>query len=141
MAANPASPTIGKYRIDGILGEGAMGVVYRGYDADLDRRVALKTMRKDPLSGDYGAELLARFRREAEAGMRLSHRHVVTVYDFGEDDVLAYMAMEFIDGRSLNAWRINLGVHRAPSQPASAPGLRLVERVAPAAPPPSPTPA
>ena len=43
-----------------------------------------------------------------------------------------------IDARSLNAWRINLGVHRAPSQPASAPGLRLVERVAPAAPPPSP---
>ncbi|HMV70005.1 MAG TPA: hypothetical protein PKA64_24405 [Myxococcota bacterium] len=43
-----------------------------------------------------------------------------------------------IDPRSLNAWRINLGVHRAPSQPASAPGLRLVERVAPAAPPPSP---
>ncbi len=110
MAANPASPTIGKYRIDGILGEGAMGVVYRGYDADLDRRVALKTMRKDPLSGDYGAELLARFRREAEAGMRLSHRHVVTVYDFGEDDVLAYMAMEFIDGRSLK----DLNATRAP---------------------------
>ena len=109
MVTAPASPTIGKYRIEGILGEGAMGLVYRGYDADLARHVAVKTMRKDRL-GENGQEILARFRREAEAGIRLSHKHVVTVYDFGEDDVLAYMAMEFIDGQSLK----ELNATRAP---------------------------
>lgn len=109
MSAHAVRPMIGKYRIEGILGEGAMGIVYRGYDADQARRVAVKTIRKDRL-GDNGAEVLARFRREAEAGSRLSHKHVVTIYDFGEDDTLAYMAMEFIDGKSLK----DLNAERAP---------------------------
>lgn len=109
MSAHANRPMIGRYRIEGILGEGAMGIVYRGYDADQARRVAVKTMRKDRL-GDNGVEILARFRREAEAGSRLSHKHVVTIYDFGEDDTLAFMAMEFIDGKSLK----DLNAERAP---------------------------
>jgi len=111
-AASPtASPArIGKYRIDGVLGEGAMGVVYRGHDVELDRPVAVKTLRKALLGEEGGSELLVRFRREAEAGMRLSHRHVVTVYEFGEDTQTAFMAMEFIAGRTLK----ELNAERAP---------------------------
>lgn len=101
---------IGRYRIDGVLGEGAMGVVYRGYDPELARRVAVKTLKKERLGGENGGELLARFKREAEAGIRLSHKHVVTVYEFGEDENMAFMAMEFIDGRSLK----DLNAARAP---------------------------
>jgi serine/threonine protein kinase len=100
---NTAAPLsrIGKYRIEGILGEGAMGIVYRAFDADLDRRAAIKTIRKELLNGPDGRELLERFKREASAGMRLSHQHVVTVYEFGEEGDIAYIAMEFIDGKSL----------------------------------------
>jgi serine/threonine-protein kinase len=115
----PASPTpgavmqpsrIGKYRIESILGEGAMGVVYRGYDADLDRRVAIKTLRKELLADEFGVEMLARFRREAGAGSRLSHRHVVTVFDSGEEADVVYMVMEYLEGRSLR----DLNGERAP---------------------------
>lgn len=110
MSTSTIPAKLGKYRIDGILGEGSMGVVYRGYDAELDRRVAVKTMRKDMATGPAGAEMLERFKREANAGMRLSHRHVVTVYEFGEDNLLAFMAMEFIEGKSLR----DLNAQRAP---------------------------
>lgn len=109
MSASTIPSQIGKYRIDGILGEGAMGVVYRAYDPDLDRRVALKTIRKELLSGPNGAEVLERFRREASAGIRLSHKHVVTVYDFGEDSQQAFMVMEFIDGQSLRDLNLQRG--------------------------------
>lgn len=101
---------LGKYRIDGILGEGSMGVVYRGFDPELDRRVAIKTLHKDVLAGPNGAEMLERFKREANAGIRLSHKHVVTVYEFGEDSRQAFMAMELIDGQSLR----ELNAQRAP---------------------------
>ncbi|MBK9446036.1 MAG: serine/threonine protein kinase [Betaproteobacteria bacterium] len=101
---------LGKYRIDGILGEGSMGVVYRGFDPELDRRVAIKTLHKDVLAGPNGAEMFERFKREAKAGIRLSHKHVVTVYEFGEDSQQAFMAMELIDGQSLR----ELNAQRAP---------------------------
>lgn len=101
---------LGKYRIDGILGEGAMGLVYRGYDPELDRPAAIKTLHKSLLSGPSGEEMLARFRREADAGIRLSHKHVVTVYEFGEDPQQVFMAMELIAGESLR----QLNARRAP---------------------------
>ncbi|MFA7292976.1 MAG: serine/threonine-protein kinase [Rhodocyclaceae bacterium] len=110
MNASALPEKIGKYRIDGVLGEGAMGVVYRGFDADLDRRVAIKTLHKDLLTGPHGAEMLERFKREANAGIRLSHKHVVTVFEFGEDSRQAFMAMELIDGQSLR----ELNTQRAP---------------------------
>ncbi len=78
-----------------------MGIVYRAFDAELERLVALKTIRKGLLNGPEGKEMLERFKREANAGIRLSHRHVVSVYEFGEDNDVAYIAMEFIDGKSL----------------------------------------
>lgn len=94
---------LGKYRITGVLGEGAMGVVYRGFDPDIRRLVALKTIRRQP--GDAGGsafESAARFRNEAQAAGRLQHPGIVSVYDFGDDGRVAYIAMEFVDGRTLS---------------------------------------
>lgn len=110
MSTAPLPTQIGKYRVEGVLGEGSMGVVYRAHDPELHRRVAVKTLHKEVLSGPTGAEMLERFKREANAGIRLSHKHVVTVYEYGEDARQAFMAMELIDGQSLRA----LNQQRAP---------------------------
>jgi len=93
---------LGRYRIDRELGRGAMGMVYLGHDPQLGRQVAIKTM---ALAREFeGVELVearARFFREAEMAGRLQHRDIVTIYDAGEDQDLAYMAMEFVKGRDL----------------------------------------
>ncbi len=93
---------LGKYEVTGVLGEGAMGVVYRGFDPDIRRVVALKTIRR-PVgeSARLAAELAARFRNEAQAAGRLRHPGIVGVYDFGDDGRVAYIAMEFVEGHSL----------------------------------------
>ena len=90
--------TFGRYEILDKLGEGAMGVVYRAQDAALGRVVALKM-----LSAELGGEeeLHQRFQREAEAIGRLSHPHIVTVYDMGDADGQLYMAMELLEGHDL----------------------------------------
>jgi serine/threonine-protein kinase len=93
--------SLGKYRIDEVLGKGAMGVVYRAFDPTIERQVALKTIRKDLLDRDQGHELVARFKTEAQAGGRLAHPGIVSVYEYGEDDDVAYIAMEFVSGRGL----------------------------------------
>jgi len=89
---------IGKYRILGEIGRGTMGEVYKAFDAVLRREVALKT-----LSGRVGPddEALLRFQREAQAAALLNHPNIVTVHDFGEEQGLLYMAMEFLDGDDL----------------------------------------
>jgi serine/threonine protein kinase len=92
--------TIGRYEILDKLGEGAMGVVYRAQDRALGRIVALKMLSTE--IGDED-ELHQRFRREAEAIGRLSHPHIVSVFDLGEADGRAYMAMELLDGEDLRA--------------------------------------
>ncbi len=94
----PAGTIVGEqYRIDGILGAGAMGVVYRARHLRLDRPVALKLRRTASL--DH-----ARLEREARAMAKLSHPNVVAVYDVGTWDEDVYIAMEFVDGCSLRAW-------------------------------------
>lgn len=93
---------IGKYRIDGVLGTGAMGVVYKAYDANIARVVALKTVRSELLDGHQEVDMLARFKNEAQASGRLVHPNIVSVYDFGEIDDTTYIAMEFVDGTPLN---------------------------------------
>ena len=94
--------TLGRYRLDGELGRGAMGMVYRGHDPQLGRAVAIKTMAlAREFAGAELAEARARFFREAETAGRLQHRDIVTIYDVGEDDGLAYIAMEFLEGRDL----------------------------------------
>ena len=100
---------LGKYRITGVLGEGAMGVVYRGFDPDIRRVVALKTVRHQ---AGHGAEAVehsaARFRNEAQAAGRLLHPGIVGVYDFGESNDgngrVAYIAMEYVEGHTLSAY-------------------------------------
>ena len=97
---------IGKYRIDGVLGSGAMGVVYKAYDLDIARTVALKTVRAELLDGLQEQELVARFKNEAQASGRLVHPNIVSVYDYGETDEVTYIAMEFVDGTPLNAFLV-----------------------------------
>jgi serine/threonine-protein kinase len=93
---------LGKYRIDSVLGKGAMGTVYKAFDPHIARVVALKTIRKELLGDGHQDQLISRFQNEAQAAGRLSHPNIVAVYDYGEDDGAAYIAMEFIDGIALN---------------------------------------
>jgi len=93
--------SLGKYEIRRELGRGAMGVVYEGYDPFIKRVVALKTIRADQLSGEDSENVIARFRREAQAAGRLSHPNIVSIYDFGEDAGSWFIAMEFVKGREL----------------------------------------
>jgi serine/threonine-protein kinase len=94
------SQQIGRYRILGELGRGAMGIVYRAQDPALDRVVALKTI---IMSEDAGgrSEYHKRFFQEAKAAGKLTHPHIVTTYDFGEEDGIAYLAMELLEGTEL----------------------------------------
>lgn len=97
--AQPAR--IGRYRIIGVLGRGAMGVVYLGYDEAIDRQVAIKTIHRRLLHGDDGAEWLARFRREVRAAGRCLHPNIVTIFEYGEEENIPYIVMEYVQGREL----------------------------------------
>jgi hypothetical protein len=114
---------LGKYQIRRTLGKGAMGIVYEGFDPVIERRVAIKTILPSQLGGDESGNLLARFKREAQAAGRLNHPGIVAIYEYGEDiaqDIsdddatrlapastapapqrVAFIAMEFVDGREL----------------------------------------
>lgn len=89
---------VGKYRILDLVGEGAMGVVYRGVDTVLNRTVAIKVMSE---SVSRRQELRDRFLREAQSAGSLQHPNVVTIYDFGEMEGHLFIAMEFVDGVDL----------------------------------------
>jgi serine/threonine-protein kinase len=125
MTPTPDNPPrkIGKYEVRREVGRGGMSIVYEGFDALINRRVALKTFLTGPqeggstdgVSSDGSASdgLSARLRREAQAAGCLSHPHIVAVYDYGEETLTddagvartnAYIAMEFIDGRSLESY-------------------------------------
>jgi tRNA A-37 threonylcarbamoyl transferase component Bud32/class 3 adenylate cyclase len=93
--------TLGKYEIRRVLGKGAMGVVYEGWDPTIERRVAIKTIRPDQLESTEAEEILTRFKREAKAAGRLSHPNIVAVFEFGQDGPVNFIAMEFIEGREL----------------------------------------
>ena len=93
--------TLGRYRIQGVLGKGAMGLVYDGLDPNLNRRVAIKTILTRKLDAEAARMISVRFEREVHAVARLSHPNIVQVYDYGAEDDLAYIVMEFIKGREL----------------------------------------
>lgn len=98
-SGSPQRATIGKYEILSVLGRGGMGVVYKARDPHIDRIVAIKTIATD---GDQTEEdLLSRLRQEARSAGRLHHPHIVTIFDFGHDDGLAYIVMEFVEGLNL----------------------------------------
>jgi serine/threonine-protein kinase len=94
---------LGKYQVTGVLGEGAMGIVYRAIDPDIHRVVAIKAIRAPllaPLADDVAAA--QRFRNEARAAGRLNHPNIVSVYDFVESAGEALIVMEHVEGESLH---------------------------------------
>jgi eukaryotic-like serine/threonine-protein kinase len=92
---------LGRYELIRVLGKGAMGLVYEGRDPNLDRRVAIKTIKVENLSEEAAAEYEVRFRTEAHSAARLQHPNIVSVYDSDRDGDIAYMVMEFIQGDDL----------------------------------------
>jgi serine/threonine-protein kinase len=103
MDEAPTLAKTGRYQIVRELGRGSMGVVYQGYDPVIGRTVAIKTMLTEGLAPQEFQEFKARFQREAQAAGALAHPNIVTVYDFGEDAGVLYLAMEFLEGKSLDA--------------------------------------
>jgi serine/threonine-protein kinase len=93
---------LGKYTITGVLGTGAMGVVYTGFDPGIRRSVAIKTIHKKLVDDAAQADsMAARFRNEAQAVGRLLHPGIVAIYEYGEDDSTSFIAMELVQGQSL----------------------------------------
>jgi serine/threonine-protein kinase len=92
---------IGKYEIQGVLGRGGMGVVYKGFDAAIARGVAIKVVTKSSLDPEELKHVIGRFRHEARAVGRLVHPRIVQIYDYGEDDQIAYIVMELVNGKTL----------------------------------------
>ena len=99
-AALPKS--LGRYKIVAELGRGAMGTVFHGIDETIERPVALKTLNAE-LPGDVLVEVRERFLREAKSAGQLNHPNIVTIYEFGQDGGTAFIAMEFLEGKSLQA--------------------------------------
>jgi eukaryotic-like serine/threonine-protein kinase len=100
-----AEPTkLGKYEIQSVLGKGAMGVVYKAFDPHIERVVAIKTVRKDLVDPDLAQQFMARFKNEARAAGRLHHPNIVGVYEYGEDEKVAFIAMEYVDGTGLREY-------------------------------------
>jgi len=100
--AQPSNQQLGRYEILSELGQGAMGVVYKARDPVLDRVVAIKTINLT-LPKDELAEYEARFYQEARAAGGLNHPNIVTIYDIGKSDRVAYMAMELLEGEELRS--------------------------------------
>jgi tRNA A-37 threonylcarbamoyl transferase component Bud32 len=93
--------TLGKYELRQVLGKGAMGTVYEGFDPIIHRKLAIKTVRLPDAEDAEAQDELARFKREAQAAGRLSHPNIVGVFDYGETPEIAYIVMEFVDGTTL----------------------------------------
>ncbi len=109
-----------RFRLDEKIGSGGMSTVYRAWDPTLERWVAIKLMHRD-ISEE--PDQLERFRREARAVARLSHPHVVTVIDFGEDDGTPYIVLEYVEGETLKERIKRMG--RLPVAEAVAYGIEI----------------
>ena len=103
IATSPAGRTLGRYELDRVIGRGAMATVYLGRDPTINRRVAIKTL---PLAEEFADNDLAtarsQFLREAESAGRLNHPYIISIHDAGEDSRVAYLAMEYFEGKPLS---------------------------------------
>jgi serine/threonine protein kinase len=117
-----ATTQLGRYRILGELGRGAMGVVYRAEDPALDRQLAIKTVFVPADDADR-KEYEARFTQEARAAGKLGHPGIVTIYDVGREGEMVYMAMELLEG-------VDLGAQAATRRFPVTEAVSIVERVA-----------
>jgi serine/threonine protein kinase len=120
MASLKVPERLGKYPITGVVGRGAMGIVFKGFDPVIKRPVAIKTIRKELLedddsgiaasgvSGRFASDTASsRFQREAQAAGALNHPGIVSVYEYGEDANYAFIAMEFVEGNNLRDYIAN----------------------------------
>ncbi len=102
-AVSPAGRTLGRYELERVIGRGAMATVYLGRDPTINRRVAIKTL---PLAEEFADNDLAtarsHFLREAESAGRLNHPYIISIHDAGEDHHVAYLAMEYFEGKPLS---------------------------------------
>ena len=87
-----------RYRVDGKLGEGGMGSVFKAYDLELDRVVALKVIRAELMAN---TEIIARFKQELLLASRISHKHILRIHDLGESGGVKFISMAYVDGRNL----------------------------------------
>jgi serine/threonine-protein kinase len=90
---------LGKYKITALLGQGGMATVYKGYQEDIDRNVAIKVLPPHP---GLDQQFIERFRLEARTIARLQHPHILPLYDYGVEDDILYLVMAYIEGGSLN---------------------------------------
>lgn len=95
---------LGKYEIVGLLGGGSMGKVYKAFDPSIRRTVAIKTIRKELLEHNEASAMLARFKNEAQAAGRLSHPGITSIYDYGDEESVAYIVMEYVQGNGLDEY-------------------------------------
>jgi len=116
--------SFGRYQVLGEIGRGAMGVVYRGWDPQLERPVAIKAISTAAVGSGTAQEIVTRFLREAKLAARIVHPGVVTVYDAGEEQGQLYLVMELVEGESLAA-RLRRGDFPTPAQ-----ALELAAQVA-----------
>ncbi len=105
LTAMDTKPTLGRYEITKQLGKGAMGIVYLGQDPRINRTTAIKTFKfaKD-FEPDEAEKMKEKFFREAESAGTLSHPNIVTIYDAGDEQDLAYIAMEYLEGEDLEKY-------------------------------------
>lgn len=115
--------TLGRFRVEALLGKGAMGLVYKAHDPDIERTVAIKLIRADLLDGESRERYLARFRNEARVAGRCVHPNIVGLYDFAMHEGNPYLVMEYIDGMDLGR------VFRRGTQVASATVIRIALQV------------
>ena len=116
---------IGRFEIERELGQGGLGVVYLAHDPKLGRRVAVKVPRFDAVAG---TAVRRRFLREAEAAARLSHPHLVSLHEVGEDGPICYLASEYCAGPTLAEW-LRDRTRPVPARHAAAIMLKLAEAV------------
>jgi len=104
MKPLPPGSRLGRFEISGVLGQGAMGVVYLAHDLEIERQVAIKTIRAEEAGSLTREETQNRFLREAKLAGRLQHPNIVTIYEVGRDGEVFFIAMEYVDGWPLTKY-------------------------------------